>query len=128
MDVEDPDSDADGECDEDHGEEEVLAQEGDSQWRRRDDLGQQEEEHRQGQQDGDAQSHLPNKKGQKVLIKFEMLGRMSIKKEDISNWVDENAIYMREDKTAAFAYLLLTFTGQEKSIYIRYKKRTSLAR
>lgn len=58
MDVEDDDGDNDGECDEDHGEEQILADERHDDRGRRDNLRQQQEEHGQGQQDGDAQCHL----------------------------------------------------------------------
>lgn len=58
MNIEDADGDADGECDENHGKEQVLAQQGDGQGGGRDDLGQQEEEHSERQQDRDTQSHL----------------------------------------------------------------------
>ena len=61
MNIEDPDSDEDGEGDEEHAEKEVLAEEGDSQGGGGDDLCQQQEEHSQGQQDGDAQGHLISK-------------------------------------------------------------------
>jgi len=40
MNIEDADSDTNGERDEDHGEKEILAQEGNSQWRRRNDFRQ----------------------------------------------------------------------------------------
>lgn len=58
MDVEDDDSDDDGECDEDHGEQQILADERHDDRGRGDNLSQQQEEHSQGQQDGDAQCHL----------------------------------------------------------------------
>ena len=41
------------ECVEDHGEEDKLAKEGDDQGGGRDDLGQEEEEHGEGEQDRD---------------------------------------------------------------------------
>ena len=46
------------ECIEDHGEEYKLPEEGDHEGGRGDDLRQQQEEHSQGQQDGDRQRHL----------------------------------------------------------------------
>ena len=51
VDVEDAHGHEDGEGDEDHGEEEVLAEEGDRQGGGGDDLGEQEEEHSQRQED-----------------------------------------------------------------------------
>ena len=46
------------ECIEDHGEEDKLAKEGDNERGGWDDLGQEEEEHCQGEQDGDGQGDL----------------------------------------------------------------------
>ena len=43
---------------EDHGEEDKLAEEGDHEGGRGDDLGQQEEEHGEREQDGDGEAHL----------------------------------------------------------------------
>jgi hypothetical protein len=48
------------ECVEDHGEEDKLAEEGDHQGGGRDDFCQQQEEHGQGQQDGDGETDLKN--------------------------------------------------------------------
>ena len=61
MNIEDPDSDEDGEGDEEHAEQEVLAEEGYSQGGGGDDLSKQQEEHGQGQQDGNAKSYLLSK-------------------------------------------------------------------
>ena len=58
VDVEDDDGDQDGQRHQDHGEEQVLAQERDRQRRGRNDLGQQQEEDGQRQQDGHTQRHL----------------------------------------------------------------------
>ena len=58
MNVKNPNCDEDGEGDEEHGEEEILAEEGDGQRAGRDDLGQQEEEHSEREEDGDAESDL----------------------------------------------------------------------
>ena len=51
VDVEDDHGDADAEGVEDHGEEDKLAEEGNHQGGGRDDLGQQEEEHSEGEED-----------------------------------------------------------------------------
>ena len=51
------------ECVEDHGEEDKLAKEGDDEGGGWDDLGKQEEEHCQGEQDGDGQGDLVAKCG-----------------------------------------------------------------
>lgn len=56
--VEHADGDADGERDQDHGEEEVLAQERHRQRGGRDDLGEKQEEHSQRHQDRTAEGHL----------------------------------------------------------------------
>ena len=58
VDVEDADGDDDGQRHQDHGEDEVLAEQRHGQRRRRDDLGQQQKEDGQRHQDGDAQRHL----------------------------------------------------------------------
>ena len=58
MNVEDPDCDEDGEGDEEHGEEEVLAEQRDGQGGGRNDLGQKEEEDSEGEEDGDAECDL----------------------------------------------------------------------
>ena len=58
MNIEHADGDADGEGDQDHGEEEVLAEQRNGQRRRWDDLGQQQEEHSQREQNRDAECHL----------------------------------------------------------------------
>ena len=50
--------DGDGERDQDHGEEEVLPQQGDSQRGGRDDLSQQQEEHSEGEQDRNTKRHF----------------------------------------------------------------------
>ena len=51
------------ECVEDHGEEDKLAKEGDDEGGGGDDLGKEEEEHCQGEQDGDGQGDLVAKCG-----------------------------------------------------------------
>ena len=56
--VEHEDGDDDGQGDEDHGEEEVLADQGDDEGRGGDDLGDEEEEDGEGQQHRDAQGDL----------------------------------------------------------------------
>ena len=48
-------------CVEDHGEEDKLAKEGDDEGGGGDDLGKEEEEHCQGEQDGDGQGDLVEK-------------------------------------------------------------------
>ena len=58
MNVENTYGDDDRKCDKNHGKKEVFAEQGHCQWRRRNDLGQQEEEHSQRNQNGDAQRHL----------------------------------------------------------------------
>ena len=49
------------ECVQDHGEEDKLAEEGDHEGGRGDDLSQEEEEHGQREQDGDGEAHLEGK-------------------------------------------------------------------
>ena len=49
------------ECVQDHGEEDKLAEEGDHEGGRGDDLSQEEEEHGQREQDGDGKTHLKEK-------------------------------------------------------------------
>lgn len=56
--VQDDDGDDDGEADQDHGEEDVLAEERQGERSRRDDLGDEEEEHGLGEQDVDAEGDL----------------------------------------------------------------------
>lgn len=56
--VEHKDGDDDGQGDKDHGEEQVLPNQGDDQGGRRDDLRDEQQEHSEGQQHGDAQSYL----------------------------------------------------------------------
>ena len=56
--VEDDDGDEDGQADEEHGEEEVLAEQRDGQRRGRDDLRDEEEEHGLRQEDADAKGHF----------------------------------------------------------------------
>lgn len=58
VNVEDEDSDDDGEGDENHGEEEILANERDDEGCGWNDLCDEEEEHSEGQQHGDAKSDL----------------------------------------------------------------------
>jgi hypothetical protein len=58
MNIKNSYSDADGQRDQDHSEEEVLAQQGNCQRRRRNDFGQQQEKHGQREQYGNAQSYL----------------------------------------------------------------------
>ena len=58
MNVKNPDSDEDRKCDEQHREEEILPEQGDGQGGRGNDLGQQEEEHSEGKQDGDTEGDL----------------------------------------------------------------------
>ena len=58
MNVKNPNCDEDGEGDEEHGEEEILAEEGDGERGGRDDLGQQEEEHGEREEDVDGETHL----------------------------------------------------------------------
>ena len=58
VDVEDGNRDADGDSDEDVGEDEVATQEGDSQRRRGNDLHQQEEEDAERHDDRDAEGDL----------------------------------------------------------------------
>ena len=58
VDVENHHSDADTEGVEDHGEEDKLAEEGDHEGGRGDDLRQQEEEHGEREQDGDGEADL----------------------------------------------------------------------
>lgn len=56
--IEDDDRDNNWEDDEDHGEEKILADQRDDDWCGRNDFGQQQKEHRKGQQDGDAEGNL----------------------------------------------------------------------
>ena len=58
VNVKNPYSDEDRKCDEQHREEEILPEQGDGQGGRGDDLGQQEEEHSEGEQDGDTEGDL----------------------------------------------------------------------
>ena len=58
VNVEDPNSDEDGEGNKEHGEEEIFAEEGNRQGGRGDDFCQQQEEHSERQQDRYAQRHL----------------------------------------------------------------------
>ena len=59
VDVENNHGDADTEGVEDHGEQDKLAEEGHHQGGGRDDLGQQEEEHREREEDWDWKTDLP---------------------------------------------------------------------
>ena len=61
MNVEDANSDEDGESNKEHGEEKILAQKRNSQGGRGNDLSQKQEEHSQGQQDGNAEGNLAGK-------------------------------------------------------------------
>lgn len=58
MNIEHADSHPDAERHQDHREQQILPQQRDGQRRRRDDLGQQQEEHSQGEEDRYAQSNL----------------------------------------------------------------------
>ena len=58
MNIEDDHGDADAEGVEDHGEEDKLAEERHNQRGGGDDLGQQQEEHSEGEQDGDGKRNL----------------------------------------------------------------------
>lgn len=66
MNIKDANGDHDGECDEDHGEEEIFAEERHRQRGRRNDLGEQQEEHSERQEDGDAEGHLLTRVGGQV--------------------------------------------------------------
>ena len=58
MDVQHKDGDDDAERDENHGEEEVLADQRDDEWRRGDGLGDDQQEHGEGEEDRDAEGDL----------------------------------------------------------------------
>ena len=58
MNVEDPHGDEDGEGDEEHAEEEVLAEQGHGQGCRRNDLGKKQEEHCQREENRNAERDL----------------------------------------------------------------------
>ena len=60
VDVEHHHRHADAECVQDHGEQDKLAEEGDHEGGRGDDLSQEEEEHGEREQDGDGEAHLEN--------------------------------------------------------------------
>ena len=64
--VEDDDGDEDREADQEHGEEQVFAEQGDGQRRGRDDLRNEQEEHGLREEDGNAQGHLLAGIGRKV--------------------------------------------------------------
>ena len=69
MYIENADGDTDGQGDEDHGEEQVLAQQRHGEGGGRDDLSQQEEEHGEGEEDGDTESNLKGGTGSDVYRK-----------------------------------------------------------
>lgn len=48
----------DGECDQDHGEHDVIDNDGHTQWRLRNLISQQQQKHSEGQQNIDGQTHL----------------------------------------------------------------------
>lgn len=56
--VQDDDGDDDGEADQDHGKEDVFAEEGQGEGGRGDDFGDEEEEHGLGEEDVDAEGDL----------------------------------------------------------------------
>lgn len=58
MDVQHKDSDDDAECDKNHGEQEVLSNQRDHQWRWRYGLSDDQQEHSEREQDGDTQGDL----------------------------------------------------------------------
>ena len=61
MNVEDTDSDEDWEGDQQHSEEEVLAEQRHRQGSWGNNLGQKQEEHSEGEKNGDAEGHLKRK-------------------------------------------------------------------
>lgn len=66
VDVEDAHGDADGERDQDHGEEEIFSQQRHGQRRWRDDFSQQQEEHSERQQDRDAERDFLARVGRQI--------------------------------------------------------------